>query len=270
MSPTSSSPERSPEPGNGQDEGGAVGDDARRSELRTRLADVRARIADAAAAAGRDPGEVSLVAVTKTYPAADAVILARLGAPDLGESRDQEASAKVGEVARLLAAERDPPEVRWHFVGRLQSRKARSVAAYAAAVHSVDRLDLVPRLDAAVGSERARAERPLLDVFVQVSLDADPDRGGAPAPDVAGIADAVARCAHLRLRGVMAVAPLGADPERAFERLAEVSLRLRAEHPEAVMISAGMSGDLEAAVAHGATHVRVGSALLGRRAPLFG
>jgi PLP dependent protein len=208
--------------------------------------------------------------VTKTYPAADVAMLAELGVGDVGESRDQEARVKVGEVRRLLAADGDRPGPRWHFVGRLQSRKARSVTAYAAAVHSVDRLELVERLHAAAAAEHERTGRAALDVFVQVSLDADPERGGALPEAVPGLAAAVAGSAHLRLCGVMGVAPLGAEPAPAFERLAVVSGRLRADHPDAVMISAGMSGDLEEAIEHGATHVRVGSALLGRREPLFG
>ena len=267
MSPTSSSPEqdRRADTDRGLD---TPGD--RRAELVTALAGVRARIADAATAAARDPREITLIAVTKTYPAADVVTLARLGVTEVGESRDQEARAKVTEVDRILSGQPDPPELHWHFVGRLQSRKARGVAGYAAAVHSVDRADLVDRLAAATAAEAERTGRPPLDVFVQVSLDADPGRGGALPADVPGLAAAVAAAAHLRLCGVMAVAPLGSDPGPAFERLAELSVRLRADHPDAVMISAGMSGDLEAAIAHGATHVRVGSALLGRREPVFG
>ena len=279
MSPISSSPEPDPPPGGvrGHGIGGAPIDDDgnsdgenRRGELVGALAAVRTRIGDAAVAAARDPHDITLIAVTKTYPAADVVSLARLGVADVGESRDQEARAKVGEVGRLLAGLRDRPALRWHFVGRLQTRKARGVAAYAAAVHSVDRPELVRRLDAAVAAEADDTGRAELDVFVQVSLDGDPERGGALPHDVPALAAAVAGAAQLRLRGVMAVAPLGADPDPAFERLAEVSVRLRTDHPDAVMISAGMSADLEQAIRHGATHVRVGSALLGRREPLFG
>jgi uncharacterized pyridoxal phosphate-containing UPF0001 family protein len=148
----------------------------------------------------------------------------------------------------------------------LQSRKAKSVASYADVVHSVDRVELVDRLADGV----SRAGRDRLDAFAQVSLDGDPDRGGVVESGLAALADAVVARAELRLRGVMAVAPLGADPDRAFEQLAEVSARLRETHPEADSISAGMSEDLESAIMHGSTHVRVGSALLGRREEVFG
>jgi pyridoxal phosphate enzyme (YggS family) len=241
----------------------------RRAELVGSLGAVRARLADACIAAGRDPHSVTLIAITKTFPGADVATLAALGVGDIGESRDQEASAKVAEVAELMrtgAADERVAPLRWHFVGRLQSRKSRSVASYAHAVHSVDRPELVEQL--AVGV--ARAGRGRLDVFVQVSLDGDPARGGVLPDRVVELADAVAARSELRLRGVMAVAPMAADPRAAFADLAAAAARLRAAHPDADAISAGMSADLEAAVAHGSTHVRVGSALLGRRSQVFG
>jgi pyridoxal phosphate enzyme (YggS family) len=244
-------------------------DGERRAELVGSLGAVRARIANACIAAGRDARAVTLIAVTKTYPAVDVATLATLGVLDIGESRDQEASAKVAEAAELLrtgVGDRPAPQLRWHFVGRLQSRKARSVATYAHAVHSVDRPELVEQLAAGV----TRAERDGLDVFIQVSLDGDPARGGVVGADVAGLADAIAARSQLRLRGVMAVAPMAADPRAAFAELATVSARLRAAHPQAVAISAGMTADLEEAIEHGSTHVRVGSALLGRRTQVFG
>lgn len=241
----------------------------RRAELVGSLGAVRARLADACIAAGRDPHSVTLIAITKTFPGADVATLAALGVGDIGESRDQEASAKVAEVAELMrtgAADERVAPLRWHFVGRLQSRKSRSVASYAHAVHSVDRPELVEQL--AVGV--ARAGRGRLDVFVQVSLDGDPSRGGVLPDRVVELADAVAARSELRLRGVMAVAPMAADPRAAFADLAAAAARLRAAHPDADAISAGMSADFEAAVAHGSTHVRVGSALLGRRSQVFG
>ncbi|MCZ7436357.1 YggS family pyridoxal phosphate-dependent enzyme [Micromonospora sp. WMMC241] len=236
----------------------------RRAELAAGLARVRARVADACAAAGRDPGGVTLVAVTKTYPAVDVVALAGLGVTDVGENRDQEAAPKAAEVAGAGVAPR------WHFIGQLQRNKARSVVRYADVVQSVDSVRLAAALDAAASDVR---DRPL-DVLVQVSIDGDPARGGA-LPGVADaqrglapVAEAVAGAAGLRLAGLMAVAPLGWEPDRAFARLAEVAARLRADHPGATALSAGMSGDLESAIAHGATHVRVGSALLGMRPTL--
>ncbi|MDW5323093.1 YggS family pyridoxal phosphate-dependent enzyme [Plantactinospora sp. KLBMP9567] len=239
-------------------------DDARRAELAANLARVRSRIDAACAAAGRDPAEVTMVAVTKTYPASDVALLAELGVRDMGENRDQEAAPKAAEVAATGA------RVRWHFVGQLQRNKARSVVRYADLVHSVDSVRLAGALADAAGRHR---ERPL-DVLVQVNLDGATDRGGAlvagndPDRGVGAVAAAVAGSDRLRLGGVMAVAPLGVDPEPAFVTLAEVAAALRAEYPGAVAVSAGMSGDLEAAIAHGATHVRIGSALLGMRSTL--
>ena len=235
----------------------------RQAALVTALGAVRARISAACESVGRDPQEVTLVAVTKTYPASDVATLARLGVADIGESKDQEARAKIAELGGPPYA---PAELRWHMVGRLQTNKARSVAGYAHAVHSVDRAKLARALaDACAAEQRPQP----LDVFVQVSLDDDPERGGVATVDLPGLAVVVAGRPELRLRGVMAVPPIGVDPDAAFARLAELSAHLRSEHPGADAISAGMSGDLEAAVRHGSTHVRVGTALLGRRTQVF-
>jgi pyridoxal phosphate enzyme (YggS family) len=233
----------------------------RRAELRDNLAVVRSRLDAACVSAGRRPHEVTLIAVTKFFPAADAVMLAELGVTDLGESRDQEAAAKVAEFAALTNV-----SPRWHFIGRLQTNKARSVARYADLVHSVDRIDLVGAL--ADGARKARRER--LDVLAQVSLDADPARGGTTTADLLRLADTIAEQDVLRLAGVMAIAPIDSDPDQAYALLAECADAVRAAHPDAVVISAGMSDDLEAAIRHGATHVRIGTALLGRRATTFG
>jgi pyridoxal phosphate enzyme (YggS family) len=227
----------------------------RREELAANLADVERRIAAACSAAGRERAEVTLVAITKTWPASDAALLRDLGVTDLGENRDQEAAAKAREVTG----------VRWHFVGRLQTNKAASVARHADVVHAVDREHLVTALSAGA----VRAGR-LLEALVQVSLDGDPHRGGATPDLVPQLADLVEQAEGLRLGGVMAVAPLGLDPAVAFARLAEVAAALRVQHPGATTVSAGMSGDLEAAVAAGATHVRVGTAILGPRAVTLG
>jgi pyridoxal phosphate enzyme (YggS family) len=236
----------------------------RRAELAAGLARVRSRIADACTAVGRDRGSVTMIAVTKTHPAADVLALASLGVRDVGENRDQEAAGKAAEVA---AAGVRP---RWHFVGQLQRNKCRSVARYAEVVHSVDSVRLAGALETAVAAVR---DHPL-EVLVQVSLDGTPERGGArpgsadPDTGLGPVAAAVAAAGSLRLTGLMAVAPLGWEPERAFARLAEVAAGFRAEHPGATELSAGMSGDLEAAIAHGATQVRIGSALLGKRPTL--
>jgi pyridoxal phosphate enzyme (YggS family) len=225
----------------------------RPAQLAKALGALEQRLEAACAAAGRSRESVLLVAVTKTRPASDVRLLQSLGVTDVGENRDQEARAKAAEVNG----------VRWHFVGGLQTNKARSVASYADVVHSVDR----PELVAALSAGAVRADR-RLDVLLQVSLDGDPARGGCAPADVPALADAAAGAGGLRLAGVMAVAPLGAEPVAAFTELAEVHERLLAQHPTAVARSAGMSGDLEQAVAQGATHVRVGTALLGARAPV--
>ncbi|GAA1523278.1 YggS family pyridoxal phosphate-dependent enzyme [Dactylosporangium maewongense] len=230
--------------------------DARTAEIEHNLAVVRARVASACRAAGRAADEVTLVAVTKTYPAEDVTRLASLGVLDVGENRDQEAAPKASAC---------PAELRWHFIGQLQRNKARSVASYASVVHSVDSLRLVDALtDAAV---RAGRDTPL-GALVQVSLDDDEHRGGAVTGIIEQVAESIAASPALTLKGVMAVAPLGWDPDAAFERLAAVSARLRISFPDADWISAGMSDDLESAISHGSTHVRVGSALLGNRPPL--
>jgi PLP dependent protein len=235
--------------------GQATGPDGgRAAELAASLAAVRARIGAACHAAGRDPAAVTLIAITKTFPASDVRLLASLGVREVGENRDQEAAPKAAACAALA------PPLTWHFVGQLQTNKAPSVAGYADVVQSVDR----PRLVRALGAA-ARRSRRHVRCLVQVSLDEAPGRGGAPPSEVMAVAAAVAGEEGLDLGGVMAVAPLGMDPRAAFSRLAEIAAGVRKVHPAAVMISAGMSGDLEEAIAAGATHVRVGTALLGGR-----
>jgi pyridoxal phosphate enzyme (YggS family) len=234
--------------------------DTRVEELSERLAALRERIAAACRAVGRAPDGVTLVAVTKTYPADDVVRLAGLGVTDVGENRDQEAAAKAAEVAAARA------EVRWHFVGHLQRNKCRSVAGYADVVHSVDSVRLAETLGEA--AHRQREGRPL-EVLIQISIDGDPRRGGAIGDEFERIAESIAKIGEpLMLRGVMAVAPMTWEPAAAFEKLQVIAARLRAAQPNANWISAGMSDDLEMAVAHGSTHVRVGSALLGNRPAL--
>jgi PLP dependent protein len=221
-----------------------------------RLRAVRKRIAAAERAAGRPPGSVRLVAVSKTWPADDVRAVAALGQLDFGENRAQELLAKAAAMGDL--------PVRWHFVGQLQRNKAAAVAATGAVVHSVDRLSLAQTL----GRAGEGAGRPV-EVLLQVDLGGpegeEAARGGAAPDQVPALADAVAELPGVLLRGLMAVAPRGQEPGPAFTRLAALADRVRSDHPAARELSAGMSGDLEEAVAAGATLVRVGTAIFGDR-----
>jgi len=234
----------------------------RLDELAANLAAVRASIAEACADAGRDPAEVALIAVTKTFPVPDVIALAGLGVSDIGENKDQEAAPKVAACADAGLA------LRWHFVGQLQVNKVASVARYAHMVHSVDRARLVSALGRRA-SEAGRVIRCLIQVSLDADADAGPDgaagRGGAPPSEVLGLAAQIAGADGLELAGVMAVAPLGQPARPAYERLREIAGAVRSGYPEAQVISAGMSGDLREAIAEGATHVRIGTALLGGR-----
>ncbi|WP_209446241.1 YggS family pyridoxal phosphate-dependent enzyme [Streptomyces sp. MZ04] len=232
----------------------------RKSQLAANLAEVEERIAAACAAAGRKREEVTLIVVTKTYPASDVRILSELGVRHVAENRDQDAAPKAADCSDL--------PLTWHFVGQLQTNKVRSVASYADVVQSVDRPKLVTALStAAVGAERD------LGCLIQVALDAEEngrgERGGVGPGGIEELAGLVAEAPGLRLDGLMTVAPLtgpyAGRQQAAFERLMEFSTLMRAAHPAANMVSAGMSADLEQAVAAGATHVRVGTAVLGVR-----
>lgn len=259
----------------------------RAGQLRLGLEKVRARIAAAMKLRPAGAPEPTLIVVTKFHPASDVRLLAALGVRDVGENRDQEAAAKAAEVG-------SGTDLRWHFIGQLQTNKARSVVEYAQSVHSVDRPALARALSKAMVAEQERTGRSDLDCFVQVNLDpAGPGaegpasevpgspgrgsggdarskagRGGVSPADVVELAALINASPGLRLAGVMAVAPLGGDADAAFARLAEVSAQLAADFPNATGISAGMSGDLEEAIAHGATHLRVGSDVLGARPAL--
>lgn len=215
------------------------------TELETRLRAVQAQVAQAARAAERDPADITTIVVTKFQPLSLVQELFELGVRDLGESRHPEARDKAAAV----------PDATWHFIGQLQTNKARQVARYVDVIHSVDRPDLV---DALAGQD--------VDVLLQVDLGVGgAGRGGARPSDVPALADRVLAAGGLRLKGVMAVAPLGAPPAVAFAALALVADRVRAIEPAATWISAGMSGDFREAVAAGATHLRIGSAITGPR-----
>lgn len=226
---------------------------SREDELRANLAEVEERIAKACEVAGRERGDVMLLAVTKTWPASDVEILYGLGLRNFAENRDQEASAKVSQLRHL-------EEARWHMVGRLQRNKAKSVVEWADQVDSVDSVRLAEAL-----AKAARACGKKLDVLLQVSIDGDTSRGGCAVEDVPELAGAITRSGDLILRGAMTVAPLTMKPSQAFDALASVVSGLRDDHPTVRSVSAGMSGDLEDAISHGSTCVRVGTALLGSR-----
>ena len=250
-----------PADASGDTSGDSTGDcSGRRAELASNLEVVRQRIGTACAAAGRSPDEVTLTVVTKFFPASDVLLLADLGVADVGENRQQEAEEKIAACASL--------HLRWHFVGNLQSNKAAAVARHVDVVESVDRTKLL------AGLSRGAHERGTpLDCLVQVNLDPDggdaSGRGGAAPESVVELAEQVSASDGLRLRGLMAVAPPDQDPRPAFEELARLAVQIRRVQPAATWISAGMSGDLEQAVESGATHVRIGSAVLGTR-PLLG
>lgn len=226
-------------------------------DLAERLADVDARIASAMRASRRAPGEVTRIVVTKFHPPALIESLHALGVRDVGENRQQELTAKHEELAGLT-------DLRWHFIGQGQTNKARAIRAAADAVHSVDRAKLADALHAAAPDAAP------LDVLLQVNLTDDPGRGGTQPSGLAALAAHIAEaCPSLRVRGVMAVAPLGEEPAPAFARLADAAAVIRTVVPDADWISAGMTGDFEEAIAAGATHLRIGSAITGPR-PVHG
>jgi PLP dependent protein len=219
----------------------------RSEELRENLDSIKVRISEAAQSAGRNSNEITLIVVTKTFPASDVKILYDLGIRDFGENRDQEASVKSIEL---------PDDCRWHFQGQIQSNKLKSIADWADVLHSIDDVTHARKLDSLVS---------MVDVFVQVSLDNLPNRGGVLPNLLPEFLDEVSAFPHLNIRGLMAVAPLGEEPVVAFKRLKELSDQVVKVHPKAREISAGMSNDFEAAISQGATHIRIGSQILGVR-----
>lgn len=216
--------------------------------LAERLERMRAGIADAARRADREPDDLTLIVVTKFHPASLVRELSALGVRDVGENRHQEAQTKAEELSDL--------DLRWHFVGQLQTKKARQAARYAHAIHSIDRERLV---DALADGDRE------IDAFVQINLTDDPGRGGAAPDEIEALAERVLESPTLRLRGVMAVAPIEEEPARAFARLRSYSDRVRTLAPNAAAISAGMTHDYAEAIAEGATHLRIGTAITGKR-----
>ena len=222
----------------------------RRIEIAENLAKVKERIAKAADVAKRDVGEITLIAVTKTFPVSDIEILYELGIRNFGENRDQEGSVKAPEL---------PDDAIWHFQGQIQSNKLKSIVNWADVVHSIDQFSHAQKLDS-IGAKK--------DIFIQVALDQSENRGGIQPSELLNFVESLTALSNLRILGLMAVAPLGEEPDSAFNRLSEISKNLLAIHPGMRAISAGMSNDFEVAISNGATHIRIGSQILGVRQPL--
>ena len=222
--------------------------------IKDNLETLQSRINNACQEAKRNSTEITLIAVTKTYPADDVDLLKQLGIDDVGENKDQEAALKRTQVQA---------DFNWHFIGQLQSNKAKSVVSYAHLIHSVDRSSLAKEIQkSAQGVDKKQA------VLIQLDLDQsgpDPTRGGLWPTELMALAQQITDSSHLELKGLMSVAPLAENPAVAFARLAEIRAEFLKTYPQASILSAGMSDDLEAAILHGATHLRIGSALLGER-----
>jgi pyridoxal phosphate enzyme (YggS family) len=221
----------------------------RREFISASLQDVKSRIASAAHLAGRDLAEITLIAVTKTYPASDVAILRDLGQSNFGENRTEEGSVKSLEVPGI-----------WHYQGQVQSRKLREIASWANVIHSLDQVSHIEKLNR-ICEETGKK----IGVFIQLSLDGAPDRGGVVEQDLAGLGDAIAVSSGLELNGVMCVPPVEYEHQLAFAEIAQIHQRFTSRFPSAKLLSAGMSSDFEIAIAHGATHIRVGSQILGSR-----
>jgi pyridoxal phosphate enzyme (YggS family) len=222
----------------------------RKSEIAANLLEVNERIDAAAAKAGRNPADIKLIVVTKTFPITDLQNLYDLGVREFGENRDQEASEKVG----LL-----PADINWHFQGQIQSNKLKSITGWATYIHSIDQLKYAKMISEFAGNQRK-------SIFIQVSLDEIPEsRGGVDPAKLVELASGITEFANLNLMGLMAVAPLDEDTDQAFSRLSQIHSHFREGFPDAKYLSAGMSGDYESAILHGATHLRIGSSILGNR-----
>lgn len=226
------------------------------TSLAERYAEVTSRIESAAVSAGRRREDIELVVITKNHPASLVLELLQLGATNFGENRDQEAKPKAAEVAATTSRN----DYRWHFVGQLQSNKVKSALEYASVIHSLDRESLLHALQKAVETRTNP-----LPVFIQLNLTDDPGRGGIQHADLNAFAEKVLATPNLNLLGVMGVAALDRDPAIDFETIRAASLKLQGLEPSAKYISAGMSEDFEVAIKHGATHVRIGSAITGKR-----
>ena len=223
---------------------------SRADEIADALGSVEARITAAAEAAGRERNEITLIAVTKTYPISDAAILQSLGIDNFGENRSEEGVEKSSQVPGT-----------WHFQGQVQSRKLRDIAGWATFIHSIDSPEHAQKLSR-ICTELGRD----ISIFLQLSLDGAPDRGGVVASEIFALAEKVSALPNIKLVGMMCVPPVSLEYQRAFSDIADIHQRFIATFPKALFLSAGMSSDFEVAIAHGATHLRVGSQILGSRA----
>jgi pyridoxal phosphate enzyme (YggS family) len=209
----------------------------RREELAANLASVQERITRS---------DVTLIVVTKTYPVSDVQILKELGVENFGENRTEEGEVKAAAVPAT-----------WHFQGGIQSRKLKDIVQWADVIHSLDSTEHALKLG-------QRAVRPM-KVFLQLSLDGDPERGGVVESELAALAEVVVAAPNLALAGLMCVPPVSAIPAEAFSQIYSVHQRFLRDFPNSQSLSTGMSGDFEVAIDHGATHIRVGSSILGSR-----
>lgn len=235
-------------------------DHERFREISSALLHVEERINAACQLAARSRNDVTLIAVTKTYPISDIRILQGLGLTNFGENRDGEGVEKSSAIKELVSAEL-LANAHWHYQGEIQSKKIGSISRWADTVHSLDDLSHIQKFDRALDLLDGKS----LAVFIQVSLDGNPARSGLQSSDVLQACQAVTESSHLQLMGVMTVPPLEFDPEKSFSRIAEISENVKKHFPMAGFLSAGMSGDFEVAIAHGATHIRIGSQILGSR-----
>ena len=226
---------------------------SRKDQILSNLESVKEKISTAAQAAGRSPSEITLIAVTKTFPVSDLEILYELGVRNFGENRDQEAAPKVGVL---------PADITWHFQGGIQSNKLKSISNWASVIHSVDKFKYAQMISQfSVGKTK--------EIFIQVSLDTLPQsREGVDPADLMQLAEQIMSLPNLEVKGLMAVAPLDQPTEQAFVRLQQIQQKFIQLYPAASSLSSGMSGDYELAISLGATHVRIGSSILGNRSPI--
>jgi len=226
---------------------------SRKTEIEENLNQVRQKITDAAAKSGRNPNEINLIVVTKTFPISDLEILYSLGVREFGENRDQEASVK----AKAL-----PQDINWHFQGGIQSNKLKSICSWASVIHSVDQFKYA-KIISEQPSVKAR------QIFIQVSLDEPPEsRGGVDPAKLIELANQISSLPNIKVLGLMAVGPVYREIEPAFARLQQIQAGFLTDFKDAVFLSSGMSGDYELAISYGATHLRIGSSILGNRAPI--